>query len=98
MLVRSLVFLSGVITLSKQLDYEITPKYELYVAGTTSDNSTSRIAIVRFNVINVNDNNPVIAAIQTKPILELLPAGSEVGDLKECFKGFFPSLLYRFGK
>ena len=31
--------------------------------------------------MNVNDNNPVVGAIQTKPILELLPAGSEVSEI-----------------
>ena len=59
---------SGEITVAGTIDHETTPTYNLTVQ--VSDGDLSATATVTINVINVNDNSPMITSSATASIVE----------------------------
>ncbi|XP_078800590.1 protocadherin-23-like isoform X2 [Oryzias latipes] len=91
--------LGGILATNVALDREITSSYKLVLQA--SDKGTpplSSTATVRVQVVDVNDNSPVIPAMDPAVIAENLPAGSIVTQVAANDVDLNSAITYSFSE
>ncbi|XP_016278650.2 protocadherin-23 [Monodelphis domestica] len=88
---------SGVIATNTILDYELTSSYSLVVqAADKGISSLSSIAVVKIQVVDLNDNIPVFLPSERVEVPESVPLGSVITRVAARDRDSSPALVFSF--
>ncbi|XP_072240912.1 protocadherin-23 [Leuresthes tenuis] len=89
----------GILATNVLLDREITSSYKLVLqAADRGKPPLSSTATIRIQVVDINDNNPVIPPMEPVVIAENLPAGSVVTQVTANDVDLSPTITYSFSE